>query len=89
MVSDKCKKKIRKDALKMFMGCLIVFDLAIMLKYIAYQKISIQTSILLGQIGTVFGVLLGVFYYMEKIDIMKIIGIIIIILSSLYGRMSL
>jgi hypothetical protein len=71
--------------IKMFVALLFLFNIDIILKFIGLEKISITQSVYISQIYILSSFLIGFLYYKEKISIRKIIGILIVVASSIYG----
>ncbi len=71
--------------LQMILGCLILFDALILLKYYAYESLNITLSMILTEIGVLLGCTTAVIYYKEKLTKLKMLGLIVVIISSIVG----
>jgi drug/metabolite transporter (DMT)-like permease len=70
---------------KMFMFLTFLFNIDIVLKYIGLEKVTIIQSLFLSQVYLISSFLIGFFYYKEHISTQKMIGLLVVVLSSIYG----
>ena len=74
-----------KSLFQMILGIVFILDFALLLKFSAFKQLSIEYSLILSQLGILLGSLIGIFYYNEKLTIIKGIGLVIVMLSSILG----
>lgn len=74
-----------KTTFQMILGCLFIFDIVILLQYYAYESLDITLSMILKQIGVLIACAIAIFYYKEKLTKTKMLGLMVIIISSIIG----
>lgn len=70
---------------KMFVLLTFLFNLDNVFKYIGLEKVSVLQSLFISQLYLLVSFLIGVMYYKESFTKNKMIGLVIVLLSSLYG----
>lgn len=70
---------------KMFVLLTFLFNLDAVFKYIGLEKVPVLQSLFISQLYLLVSFLIGVMYYKEAFTTNKMIGLVIVLLSSLYG----
>ena len=74
-----------KNIFLMFIALTFLFNINILLRFYGLSKIKQLDTIYLSQIGTIIPLLTGIFYYKEKLDKFKIVGLFTILMAVFYG----
>lgn len=70
---------------KMFVLLTFLFNLDNVFKYIGLEKVPVLQSLFISQLYLLVSFLIGVMYYKEAFTTNKMVGLVIVLLSSLYG----
>ena len=72
-----------KNSMIMFFSLTFLFNIDILLRFIGLSKIPQMDSLFLSQIGTIIPVLVGFYFYKEKMNLNKLLGMGVITFGSL------
>lgn len=73
---------------KMFLILTFIFNLDNVFKFIGLEKVSVVESLFISQIYLISSFVLGVLYYKEVFTRKKLFGLLLVILSSIWGGYS-
>ena len=75
------------NIMKMFLLLTFLFNIDILIRFEGLSRIKQLDTLFLSQIGTFIPVMIGLFFYGEKMDMYKIVGLLTIIGGVLYGSL--